>query len=104
MPQVPVFVHRHDQRAEVLVRPLSLEPPDDGQLLLAPKLDLEPGPGAAPRLVSAVPALGDDPFQLLLAGGLEKRLAVRFDMRREVDHRVWFEHPTQQRLALAQRY
>ena len=103
MPQVPVLVHRDDQRAEVLVRALSLEPASNDQLLLAPELDLEPRSGSAPRLVGTVPALGDDPLQFLLACGLQKRLAVRLDVWREVDHRVWPEHAAQQRLALVQR-
>ena len=74
--QVPIHVHRHDQRAQVLVSPLSLEPADHHQLLLAPQLDLQPGARSPTGLVDAVPALGDDPLQLLLPGRLQERLPV----------------------------
>ena len=99
VPQVPVFVHGDDQRAEILVRALSLEPASDDQLLLPPELDLQPRAGPAPRLVGAVPALGDDPLQFLLACGLP----VGLDVWREVDHRIGPEHAAQHRLALVQR-
>ena len=104
MAQAALIVHGHDQRAQVLVGPLSRQPADDHDLLLAAQLDLQPVPAAAAGLVGAEPALGHDPLQSLLGRRLREVDALAHDVGGVAHQPVGPQHPAQQVLAVLERH
>ena len=84
--------------------PLSRQPADDDDLLLAPDLQLQPRLAPPARLVRRAPELRDDPLELLLAGRGEERFAITLHVARVADEGMRSQAVLQQALALLERH
>src|SRR6185295_5223628 len=102
-PQLVALVHADRERTEVAGVATPRRPATDHELLLRPDLDLEPCPGTATRLVSGTPQLRDHPLDPDRAGGIEERLPLPDDVRREANPGMVLEHAPEQALAVLER-
>src|SRR4029079_5970877 len=101
--QFVAFVDADRKSTEVAGIATPRGPATDHELLLRPDLDLEPCPGTATRLVPRTPQLRDHALDPDRAGGIEERLPLPDDMRREANPRMVLEHAAEQALAVLER-